>query len=80
MNLYFIAKQDGEFSFDWFACANSQDEAISLWQEDDYIQETLGEDAYPDAVFFVPAIPQLDHILKGPHLLDWHIDVHTKRT
>lgn len=75
MNLYFIAHTHSDQNFDWFVTANSEQDATKLWRSTDYVQDWLGEGANPTYVFLVPAMPDLDQILKGPHCLEWHNEV-----
>lgn len=75
MNLYFIAKQNGDFNHDCFVCANTPLEAVELWEKEPYIRDEMNHHFIPDRVFLVPAIPQMDQILRGPHALEWHTEV-----
>lgn len=75
MNLYYVARQNGDFNYDWFVCANGVDEALNIWKNIEQVKDELGDRPIPDHIFLVPAIPHMDQILMGPHALEWHTEV-----
>jgi len=76
MNLYIVMKQVGRENYDGLVWANTPNEAAYLWKQADWVIDDIEEEAdrIPERIFHIPAVPPLDVILKGPHLLAWWTD------